>query len=152
MWIPYRGLMPQLLLAGLLALLLAACGDTGGGGATGAAELKGPVTYERGGGIAGRAERLIVQPDGSASLTTRTGTKTVKLSDKELAALADKLEQADLASIPTRSTSPRAIPDAFLYRVEYDGKRIDTDSEAMPDELRGVTAELGGLVDRHSTR
>jgi hypothetical protein len=119
--------MSHLLLAGLLALLLVGCGDDGG--ATGGNDsepptLKGPVSHERGGGIAGRRDRLVVQPDGSASLTTNDGTHTLKLSAAELKTLADKLEQTDLASLPTRSTSPRPIPDAFGYRVVYEGKTV----------------------------
>jgi hypothetical protein len=155
MGILYRGRpMSQLLLAGLLALLLVGCGeDSGAGGGGGEPPtLKGPITYERGGGIAGRRDRLIVEPDGSASLTVRDGTRAIKLSAAELTALADELKQTDLASIPAKSISSPPVADAFAYRVEYDGKRVDTDSEAMPDELRGVTAELGGLVDRHSAR
>ena len=154
MVVHYRGrAMSQLLLAGLLALLLVGCGDVGGandetgGGPT--AKLKGPVTYERGGGIAGRRDRLVVQPDGSASLTTREKTRAIQLSAAELNALADKLEQTDLTSLPTKSTSPRSIPDAFGYRVMYEGKTVDTDQEAMPEELSPLLSELGTLVDRH---
>lgn len=157
MGILYRGRpMSQLLLAGLLALLLVGCGDdggaNGGGGGGDPAELKGPVSYERGGGIAGRRDRLIVQPDGSASLTTREETRAIKLSAAELNALADKLEQTDLASLPAKSTSPRPIPDAFGYRVTYEGKTVDTDQEAMPEELSPLVSELTGLVDRHGRR
>jgi hypothetical protein len=156
MGILYRGRpMSQLLLAGLLALLLVGCGnDTGseGGGAGDRPSLKGPITYERGGGIAGRRDRLTVQPDGSASLTTNTGTRAITLSSAELRALADELEQTDLTALPAKSTSPTPIADAFEYRVVYEGKTVDTDQEAMPDELSPLVAELGGLVDRHGTR
>jgi hypothetical protein len=158
MAILYRGRpMSQLLLAGLLALLLVGCGDDGegGGGGGGGGErptLKGPVTYERGGGIAGRRDRLIVQPDGSASLTTNTGTRAITLSSTELEVLADALEATDLYALPTKSTSPTPIADAFAYRVVYGGKTVDTDQEAMPEDLRGLVSELGGLVDSHGKR
>ena len=146
--------MSQLLLAGLVVLLLAGCGDDGGGTGGGGEPpaLKSPVTYERGGGIAGRRDRLIVQPDGSASLTTKKGTRAIKLSSAEVEGLADKLESTDLKALPTRSTSPTPIADAFAYRVVYEGKTVDTDQEAMPDELSPLVAELGGLVDRHGER
>jgi hypothetical protein len=66
-------LMRTLLLAGMALALLVGCGDDdGGGGSTGGervAKLCGPVTYERGEGIAGRRDRMVVQPDGSAKLT-----------------------------------------------------------------------------------
>ena len=143
--------MSQLLLAGLLA----GCGDDGGSSGNPGGErpqLNGPITYERGGGIAGRRDRLTVQPDGSASLTTNTGTRAITLSSAELRALADELEQTDQTALPAKSTSPTPIADAFNYRVVHEGKTVDTDQEAMPDELSPLVAELGGLVDRHGTR
>ena len=139
--------MSQLLPASLMVLLLVGCGDNGG--ADERPTLTGPLTYERGGGIAGRRDRLVVQPDGSASLTTREETRAIKLSAADLNALAAKLEQTDLASLPTKSTSPRPIPDAFGYRVTYEGKTVDTDQEAVPEKLSPLLSELGTLVDRH---
>jgi hypothetical protein len=143
--------MSQLLPASLVVLLLVGCGDNGGA-ADERPTLTGPVTYERGGGIAGRRDRLIVEPDGSASLTTNTGTSAITLSSSELEGLADALEATDLNALPTKSTSPTPIADAFAYRVVYGGKTVDTDQEAMPEDLRGLVSELGGLVDSHGKR
>ncbi len=56
--------MRTLLLAGIALVLLAGCGDDGGsdgGGGEKPATLTGPVTYERGGGVAGRRDRLVVR-------------------------------------------------------------------------------------------
>ena len=150
----YRGRpMTQLLFAGLLALLLVGCGDggedDGGDGGVKRPTLNGPITYERGGGIAGRRDRLTVQPDGKVSLTTKTETRAFTLSSAELKALADELEQTDLTALPTRSTSPTPIADAFNYRVAYEGKTVDTDQEAVPEKLSPLLSELGTLVDRH---
>ena len=147
-------LMRMTILAGLaLALLAAGCGsdDEGGGGASGdeKAALSGPVTYERGGGLKGRRDRLVVQPDGSATLTVRDTTKSVTLTDKELATLADDLDQADLGSLPPDSTAEPPAPDTFGYRVSYGGDEVTTDDTAMPEQLRGLMARLGGLVERY---
>jgi hypothetical protein len=98
-------LMRTLLLVGLALVLLAGCGDDDGGAGEKPAGLAGPVTYERGGGVAGRRDRLVVQPDGSAKLTVRTATKSIRLSDAELADLRRELETA--TSPPSRRT-PRA--------------------------------------------
>src|SRR5215217_6176731 len=64
----------------LMTLAIAGCGGddespagSGGPGSSGGAQLAGPLTFTRGGGIAGRADKLVVQPDGSVSLTTRSG-------------------------------------------------------------------------------
>jgi hypothetical protein len=142
-------LMRTLLLVGLALVLLAGCGDDDGGAGEKPAGLAGPVTYERGGGVAGRRDRLVVQPDGSAKLTVRTATKSIRLSDAELADLRRELETADLASLPSDSTSRRPVPDTFGYRVIYDGTTVTTDDPAMPEKLRGLVSGLGRLVERY---
>ncbi len=58
------------------------------------------MTYERGGGLKGRRDRLVVQPDGSATLTVQDKPKSVRLTDKELDTLAGDLDEADLGSLP----------------------------------------------------
>ena len=140
------------ILAGLALVLAAAgCGadEESGGGGEPAAELSGPVTYERGGGLKGRRDRLVVRPDGSATLTVRDKPKSVTLTGKELDTLASDLDQADLGSLPPDSTSEQPMPDTFSYRVSYDGDEVTTDDTAMPEQLRGLVARLGGLVDRY---
>ena len=86
----------------------------------------------------------------SGPLTVRDNAKTVKLTGKELDALASDLEAADLGSVRSDSTSERPIPDAFGYRVSYAGDTVTTDSAAMPKKLRGLVSRLGGLVDRYA--
>ena len=137
------------ILAALAVVLLAGCGSGDDGSGGGKASLSGPVTYERGGGLAGRRDRLVVQPDGSAELTVRDKSKSVKLTGKELDTLASDLESADLGSVPADSTGSKPVPDAFGYRVSYGGDTVTTDGPNMPDELRGLVARLGALVDRY---
>ncbi len=145
--------MRTMLLAGIALLLLAGCGDdAGGGGGDGKAALSGPLTFERGGGLKGRRDRLVVQPDGKAALTVRDKTKPIQLSDAELAKLRSDLDDTDLGSLPADSTSERPVPDAFGYRVKYGGDTVNTDDPAMPDELRGLVARLGALVERYETK
>jgi hypothetical protein len=146
-------LMRTMLLAGIALLLLAGCGDdAGGGGGDGKPALSGPLTFERGGGLKGRRDRLVVQPDGKAALTVRDKTKPIQLSDAELAKLRSDLDDTDLGALPADSTSERPVPDAFGYRVKYGGDTVTTDDPAMPDELRGLVARLGALVERYETK
>ena len=147
-------LMRRMLMTGLALVLLAGCGDDSGdaggsGGGEQSATLTGPLTYERGGGIAGRRDRLIVQPDGNAELTVRDTTKSIRLKDAELDAIGRDLETADIASVPPNSTSKKPVPDTFGYRVAYDGTTVTTDDPAMPDKLRGLVSGLGALVERY---
>jgi hypothetical protein len=138
-------LMRWVILAGLMLVVLAGCGDDDKAAAT----LSGPVTYERGGGLKVRRDRLVVQPDGSATLTVQDTPKSVTLTDKELTALADELDRADLGSLPADSTTKPPVPDAFGYRIAYGGDSVTTDDPGMPDQLRKLAAQLGQLVDRY---
>ena len=137
-------------------LVLAGCGGDeaeapgGGGDDGGAARLEGPLTYTRGGGIAGRADKLVVEPDGSATLATRQGgERRFRLTDAELAGLAEELRRANLAELPERSVSDPPVPDAFGHRIAYGGVTVTADDPAMPEELSPLAARLGGLVQAH---
>jgi len=138
-------LMRVVILAGLALVLVAGCGseEESGGSDGEKPALSGPVTYERGGGLKGRRDRLVVRPDGSATLTVQDKPKSVTLTDKELATLADDLADADLGAMPKDSTAERPVPDAFGYRVSYDGSTVTTDDTAMPARMRGLVARLG---------
>jgi len=138
--------MRIVILAALL-LLAAGCGDDEGGGE--GAKLSGPLTYERGGGIQGRNDKLVVRPDGSATLTVRDKPKSVTLTDKELGTVATDLADADLGSLPKDSTTQPPEPDAFGYRISYDGATVTTDDPGMPEQLKGLTARLGALVEHY---
>ena len=144
------------LIAGLMTLAIAGCGGddespagSGGAGSSGGAQLTGPLTFTRGGGIAGRTDKLVVQPDGSGSLTTRSGgERAVKLEAAELQTIADDAASADLAGLPEDSTAGQPQPDAFGYRVAYDGATVTTESGSIPDRMGPLVATLSKIVDR----
>jgi hypothetical protein len=137
------------LVAGLALVASAGCGDDGGGGGSGKPALAGPLTYERGGGIMGRRDRLVVQPDRSAKLTTFGKTRAFELTAKEFDTLAVAVRKADLPSVPASSTSPRPVPDTFGHRIQYGSSTVTTDDPSIPDGLRPLVGELGRLVGRH---
>jgi hypothetical protein len=141
------------LIAGLMTLAIAGCGGDDESpaepGGSGGAQLAGPLTFTRGGGIAGRTDKLVVQPDGSGSLTTRSGgERAVKLEPAELQTIADNADSADLAGLPEDSTAGRTPPDAFGYRVVYDGATVTTESGSVPDRMGPLVATLSKIVDR----
>ncbi len=129
----------------LVLLTTAGCGGDGGDGG-----LSGPLTYSRGGGIAGRMDRLVVQPDGSARLTTRqSGERAIELTPRQLADLERDLRDADFGDAPTESQSDPPIPDTFGHRVAYEGRTVSADDGAMPKRLGGLMYGLGGVVDAY---
>jgi hypothetical protein len=141
---------------GLVLAVIAAFAGCGGsedeaeapGGGDGGARLEGPLTYTRGGGVAGRADRLVVRPDGSGTVTTRAGEKPVKLSAEQLSEVAEELRRAKLAELPATSVADPPAPDAFAHRVVYGGVTVTADDPSMPAQLRGLVGVLGRLVDR----
>ena len=139
------------ILACLGLVLFASCGeDEGSGGGGAERELSGPVTFIRGGGIDGRRDQLVVKPDGTGTLTVRDAKKPVRLTDKELATLAADLNTAALPSLPADSSKKKPFPDSYGYRVSYDGATVTTDDANMPEQMRGLCARLGAIVDRYS--
>jgi hypothetical protein len=147
-----------LLILGLV--VLAGCGDeqpSGGGGAGGSggapsAKLPAALTFQIAGGLRLRMDRITIQPDGSAQVKTLRGEAPVKLAGAELEKVADQLAASELETVPENSRSPRPIPDAWGYRFVYKGRQVDTDEEADPVRLRGLTATLTGLVDRYGPK
>jgi hypothetical protein len=145
------------LIAGLMTLAIAGCGgddeSPADPGEPGGAQLAGPLTFTRGGGIAGRTDKLVVQPDGTGSLTTRSGgERAVKLDAAQLETLAGDLESADLTGLPEDSTAGRTQPDAFGYRVAYEGATVTTESGSIPDRMGPLVATLSKLVDRFGAK
>jgi len=145
------------LIAGLMTLAIAGCGGDDESpsepGEPGGAQLAGPLTFTRGGGIAGRTDKLVVQPDGTGSLTTRSGgERAVKLDAAQLETLAGDLESADLTGLPEDSTAGRTQPDAFGYRVAYEGATVTTESGSIPDRMGPLVATLSKLVDRFGAK
>jgi len=141
------------LIAGLMTLAIAGCGgddeSPADPGEPNGAQLAGPLTFTRGGGIAGRTDKLVVQPDGSGSLTTRSGgERAVKLESAELQTIADEVERADLGGLPEDSTAGQSQPDAFGYRVAYGGATVTTESGSIPDRMGPLVATLSKVVDR----
>ena len=143
------------LIAGLVAMLaLGGCGgedeSPADPGDPGGAQLGGPLTYSRGGGIDGRMDKLVVQPDGTASLTTKAGERSVKLDAAQMQALADEVERADIPSLPEDSTAERPQPDALGYRVVYEGRHRD--DRVRPHPRSDGSAGRDARQDRRALR
>ena len=137
-------------------LALAGCGgedeSPADPGEPGGAQLTGPLTYSRGGGIAGRMDKLVLRPDGTGTVTTKTGEHSVKLDDAQLQALADDVERADLPGLPEDSTADRPQPDALGSRVVYGGATVTTESGHVPERMGPLVAALDEIVDRYGAK
>jgi hypothetical protein len=127
------------------ALVLAGCGA---GEPAAPPALAGAIEYEVIGGDAFRDDKITVRPDGSASVETRAGTRTAKLTAAERAALAQGVSDASLTSREDALTEP-PVPDMVSYRFTYRGHQVTTDTGELADELRPLIRTFDGLIERY---
>jgi hypothetical protein len=135
------------------ALLLAAgCGEEGDSAAESApASLSAELRYVRDGGFAGDHDVLVIRPDGRAKVTRLRGRDaSFELSRQEIAKIAKAVAGAKLDELDPKSTSPKPVPDAFVYTVSYRGRKVETDDAAMPDSLAPLRQQLDLLVTKHT--
>ncbi|POX42707.1 hypothetical protein C3486_03810 [Streptomyces sp. Ru73] len=107
-------------------MLLAACGEPAASGAT-----RGPasadVSLAVSGGIAGVQYGIDVRPDGSVSVTDRTGSHAARdLSAAEEKKLDSLLAAVDFAGLPARQIDAGSR-DRFEYRLTYGSHSLVTD-------------------------
>ena len=138
----------------LVTALLVASGC--GGGDEGAddsssATLSAELRYVRDGGFAGDHDELVIAPDGRAQVTRLRGRDAAfDLSPQEIAKVAEAVDGAKLDELDPKSTSPKPVPDAFVYTVSYRGRKVETDDAAMPDRLAPLRQQLDLLVTKHT--
>jgi hypothetical protein len=129
--------------------LLAGCGgDEEPMAAAAPAQLAETITYEVIGGDAFRDDKVTVQADGSATVQTRKGEKTAKLTADEREALAQGVHKAGLTTLESALTDP-PIPDALSYRFTYQGRQVETDSGKLPDQLGPMIGTFNDLIERY---
>lgn len=145
-------------LAGLLAVGVLACGTEQSPGAkveTPSAspstatdqQLTSPITYQRTGGFAGFNDKLVIQPDGTATLTTRQGSSFKCQVDKgALAQLSVATNAISATSTPTGKPSPKTpMPDALYYSITVDGQTYSTRYDVKYDDS---VNDVFGLMHR----
>jgi hypothetical protein len=55
---------------------------------------------------------------------------------------ATRARDAGSDELDPKSTSPKPVPDAFVYTVSYGGRKVETDDAAMPDSLALLRRQL----------
>jgi hypothetical protein len=147
----YAMLRTAMILA--IALLVASgCGEGDDGtDEPSSARLSAELRYVRDGGFAGDHDELVIAPDGHAQVTRLRGRDaSFELTRQEIAKVAAAVEGAKLDELDPKSTSPKPVPDAFVYTVSYRGRKVETDDAAMPDSLAPLRQQLDLLVTKHT--
>ena len=134
-------------LAAVALLSLTGCG----GDDPSSSSLSGPLEYERGGGIAGEAEKLIVRPDATGSFERQRGlnqeAKDVKLTASERDELAGLVEDSDFASVQSVKSEP--MPDAYEYAISYGDHEVTWQADDTPEGLEDLQAKLADLAEKY---
>ncbi len=133
-----KPLFLRLLACVLLALVLAAC--------DGSSPQPAAVEFHRTGGIAGFDDRLIVDANGQATLTRRTGKTTFALDGDTFKRLQTALNDSGFTALPENSMPSRPVPDGFLYEITYKGRLVRTGDPAVPGSLQPAVAILNSII------
>ena len=137
----------------IAVLAASGCGGEADDGTAGSspATLSAELRYVRDGGFAGDHDELVIAPDGRAQVTRLRGRDaSFELSRQEIAKVAEAVAGAKLDELDPKSTSPKPVPDAFVYTVSYRGREVETDDAAMPDSLAPLRQQLDLLVTKHT--
>ncbi len=104
------------------------------------------VDYERSGGFAGMLDHLVIDANGHATLTRRSGAREFDLSRDQLNQIETVFQVSGFASISENSMPGTVPPDAFTYAITYRGHRVKTADSAVPNQLQPVLEALNRLL------
>jgi hypothetical protein len=112
------------------------------------ADAKRLVRYGVTGGLAPSSELLVVNTDGHARHTGRTGVRSFKLTAKQLRGLKRDLKDARFKSLK-RSYQPEfPVMDGQTRTVSYKGRSISVSTMAkVPERLSRVLRRLARLMN-----
>jgi hypothetical protein len=107
--------------------------------------LTSPVVLQRGGGIAGVSDRVVVQPDGRCTVSTRNHpASTRQLTEKQLSQVVQAVHEADLAATPP---SPTAVEnDVFTYTLTAEGHTLRASQSNLPASVQPLVDVLRSLL------
>jgi len=111
------------------------------------AEAKQLTRYDVGGGIAGRADHLVISTTGAATQAGSSGDKRFQLSTRSLRALKRDLRDARFSTLKRRYRPSRTVFDGIGQSVRYRGKTVSVSSGAQyPKRLARVLERLARLM------
>lgn len=111
----------------------------------------GSIVFHRSGGIAGFADRLVVEADGTATLTSRTETDPVTCTvDPEImSGLTAAMEEMGTADEPKLDPNykPTSYPDKIDTFVTFNDDRVQYDQLAKGEtQWRGLFSSLSQVL------
>jgi hypothetical protein len=104
------------------------------------------VLFVRSGGFAGLDDHLVIEPDGSATLTRRSSARIeTEVTPSELDSLRRALDRIHLPRLGRHQPGP---PDTFVYTVTFGGSSVHVAQTAVPPGLRELVGILLEIMNR----
>jgi hypothetical protein len=100
-----------------------------------------PLTVSRTGGFAGFDDKLVIQADGSATMTRRQGTTTCRVDPALLATIASSATKVDWSALPVKPPKVEH-PDDMVVSVSAQGGV----AELGDPRVGGLNAPLSKLL------
>ena len=111
----------------------------------------GQITYSRSGGIAGLAELLEIEANGSATLTVGYGpnqrVEEFGVPPAELERIAAGIESAGIDALDRGVDTGCA--DCFTYELGFEGETATADSVTSTAAFSGAVGPLVALIEQH---
>jgi hypothetical protein len=134
----------RLVILAVALLALSGCGEDAP-----SAELDGPLSYVRSGGIAGETQELTIQPDGGGKVTSDLGGGNAEaeftLPDGERERIAQLVQDADIATLKPRDAPP--VADGYQYELSYGGDTVRWEMGGAPERAEELVQVLGEVVE-----
>jgi hypothetical protein len=105
------------------------------------------LEYQRSGGFAGLDDRLLITPNGNATLTRHSQRTEFVVTRAALDQLQTLLEQAGFARLSGEYLPARTGADLLEYMISYQGHTVRTKDTAVPEALQPVLEALNRVIE-----
>jgi hypothetical protein len=94
-------------------------------------------------------DRLVIEADGSATLTRNSEEYEFTLDPERAERLLSRLEAAEFADLQEEYLASDEARDIFTYEVSYQGHSVRAQDGAVPPELAPVLDELNEIIEEY---
>ena len=105
------------------------------------------VEYKRSGGFAGLNDHLILNENGTASLTRKSIDSEITVSETNMTQLRSMLESVDFRRLEKEYLASRQGADYIEYQIIYNGHAVRTQDTAIPEPLQPIIDLLNTICE-----
>jgi len=116
-------------------------------GCTKASSSETLIEYRRSGGFAGWDDHLVVEKNGDAILTRKSGRSEFTLNSDTIDRVQILFEEAEFSQLHKEYLPLRQGSDLFEYVVTHEGHTVRTMDGAIPPSLQPILGALNQIVE-----